>query len=433
MTPSRRLLGVCGLVAIAAAADVARGGFTVTIAAGALVTAAALSDLLASRRLPAPDVTRAVPSSIPVGNWCTVRLRLAAPAGRAIDVEVFDHHPPLAEVEGMPLAARVPAGGWVEISYRVRPRARGAMTFGRAEVRLRSALGLFDLSRRAGGTTTVRVCPDYAPAIRYALLAVDNRTSQIGIRRRPRRGEGTELHALRDYRPGDPLRQIDWKATSRRGRLVSREYQDERDQQVVFLLDCGRSMRAVDDGESHFDHALKSLLLLAYVALKQGDSVGLLAFGETERRVAPMKGPAAMRRLLDAVHDLSPGASASDIASAAARFSATQRKRALVVVLTNLRDEEGAEAAAVLRRLRRRHLVMVASLRESALDRALATPVATFDDALRVGAVHHYLEARRRAHRAISGHGIRLLDVKPSSLPVAIVNRYLDVKGSGSL
>ena len=99
----------------------------------------------------------------------------------------------------------------------------------------------------------------------------------VGAHLRRRRGEGTEFQQLREYRLGDSLRQIDWKATQRARKLISRDYQDERNQQVMLLVDTGRRMLARDDGLSHFDHVLNAALLVAYIALRQGDVVGLLA------------------------------------------------------------------------------------------------------------------------------------------------------------
>src|SRR5262249_28255577 len=160
---------------------------------------------------------------------------------------------------------------------------------------------------------------------------------------------------------------------------------------------CGRSMRSIDRGEAHFDHALRSVLLLSYVAVRQGDAVGLLTFGGVDRWLPPVKGPGAMKSLLHAVYDLETTTQAADYTAAATRLMSRLRKRALVVVVSNLRDEDGSELASSLALLRRRHLVMVASLREAALDEALERPIVGLDDALRAGAIHHYLDARRQA------------------------------------
>jgi uncharacterized protein (DUF58 family) len=269
--------------------------------------------------------------------------------------------------------------------------------------------------------------------MKYTLLATDNRTSQLGIRKRPRRGEGLDFLQLREYREGDALRQIDWQATSRLQKGISREYQDERDQQIIFLLDCGRKMHARDEDLSHFDHALNAVLLLAHVALRQGDAVGLMTFSGERRWLAPRKGSAHLNSLMNTVYDLRTSVRASDYLAAANELTVRVRKRALVVIVSNLRDEEQDELAQSLRVLRRSHLVLLASMQERILARALEGPVHDLDSALRVSSTRRYLEQRQRAHQQVTRAGIMALDVEPQQLAVALVNGYLDIKSRGSL
>ena len=228
---------------------------------------------------------------------------------------------------------------------------------------------------RVGEPSVLRVYPNFAALSGYALFATDNRLSQIGVLQRRRRGEGLDFDQLREYREGDSQRKIDWKASQRMHKLISREYQDERDQQVVFLVDCGRRMRAKDDDCSHFDHALDATLLLAYVGLRQGDAVGLMTMSGDERFLAPRKSRAMVNRILNTVYDLQPGLLTSDYYQAAVNLSKRLRKRALIVIISNLRDEDDDTLLPALRLLQKRHLVLFASLRERALDEAVDLPV----------------------------------------------------------
>lgn len=434
MTPSPRLAWV--LAAWAAA------GFLLPLEArilppwllaGAGLAVMVAADAAFGARRPTPAVVRRVQDALPLGDPSEVGLVVSHPGKRPLSIELFDHPPGTLGTAGLPLHANVPAGAPVMLRYAVTPTARGTMAFEPASIRFPSPLGLWECHRRAGDRQTIRVFPNFRKAARWSLYAVDNHASRLGVRLRPRRGEGTELRELREYREGDAIRQIDWKATSRLRRPISREYQAERDQQVVFLLDCGRTMRAADDGAAHFDHALNAVLLLGYVALRQGDAVGLLAFGSTARWLEPVRGPGGMKTLLEAVYDLETAPYASDYAAAAADLLARQRRRALVVVISNLGDGEGFEIAAPLQTLRRRHLVVLGSLREAALDRAVAAPVSGFEAALRIASTHRFLEARDRAHRGFQSRGIHVLDCQAAELPPALVNRYLDIKRAGTL
>jgi uncharacterized protein (DUF58 family) len=229
------------------------------------------------------------------------------------------------------------------------------------------------------------------------------------------------------------MRQIDWKAASRRGRLVSRDYREEKDQNVILMLDCGRRMHSRDGALTFFDRVLDAALLLSYVALRQGDAVGVMTFSGVDRWTPPRKGRSAMNGLLNAVFDLQTSTAPSDFAEAAHRLATRQRRRSLVVILTNLREDDGAELTQALAPLRRRHVVQVASLREPALTEALATPLTSWEDGLRYGAVQQYLDDRERAHGLLSRAGMRALDVEPDDLPAALVKNYLDIKRAGVL
>jgi len=279
----------------------------------------------------------------------------------------------------------------------------------------------------------VRVYPNFAAVSKYALLATEERLSQIGVLKQRRRGQGSEFHQLREYRQGDALRQVDWRASARVHKLISREYQDERDQRVVFLLDCGRRMRARDAELSHFDQALNAVLLLAYVALRKGDSVGVGTFGGEDRWQAPAKGQITLNRILNLLYDLQPQTVVPDYRRAAVELVARQRKRALVIVVTNLRDEDSEDLQAAANLLKRRHLVLVASLREAAVDEVLEDDVADFGDALRVAAAHDYLRHREKSLELLRAMGITSVDVQPQALSLELVNSYLAIKARGAL
>jgi uncharacterized protein (DUF58 family) len=299
-------------------------------------------------------------------------------------------------------------------------------------VRVASPFGLWEMPGRIGRRETLRCYPDFAELADYALFATENRLSRIGVLQRRRRGSGLEFLQLRDYRQGDAMRQIDWKATSRRGKLIAREYEDERDQQIVFLIDCGRRMIGRDGTLSHFDEALNAVLLLAFVALRQGDAAGLMTFaGDSPRFVAPRKSQSTVNLFLNALYDVQPTLRPPDYHAAAIELSRRLRRRSLVIVLSNLRDEDEETLSPALELLRRTHLVLFANLREAVLDALREKPVANLEDALAYAAGAVYERDRESVTRRLRASGTILLDTLPTNLAFALVNRYLDLKRSG--
>jgi uncharacterized protein (DUF58 family) len=433
MRPSQMLLSLLAttvVLSLLAALDMLPDGVG-RIGAGVVLGLAALDAVLA-RGEPPPSVTRYVRTILPVNRNTDVELTIRNPMSRAAVMRVDDETPVGLERAGLPLQVRIGAGADHRVTYTMRPLARGEHAFGRVYVTLRSPLRLWQRTLRCGAAQRVRVYPDFGVISGYLAPLSDRRVAHAGIKVTPRRGAGLEFHQLREYRPSDAVRQVDWNATSRRRRLISREYHEERDQQVLFLLDSGRRMRSRDGDLSHFDHAMNAMLLLAYVALRQGDEVGVLAFGASRRWIPQLRGIGAVRTLLNAVYDLHSGAQAADYVAVAEEVMVRHRKRALIVLLTNAREEDH-DLNVALSLLRRRHVVLLANLREAVLDDVLSEPVVDLDGALGYTGTLLHLAQRRTMSRALRSRVHLLIDARPDELPVRVVNGYWQIKRSGAL
>jgi uncharacterized protein (DUF58 family) len=371
--------------------------------------------------------------ALSLGTWSDVELTLHNHYRYPVMLDVFDHHPVEVEQSGLPVHIRIPARNWAKVHYQVRPLQRGPAAFEKLQMRFHSFLGFWQKNVMMPLRSEIKNYPNFSSVMKYTLLATDQRLNQMGILRKRRRGEGLDFHQLREYRDGDSLRQIDWKATARTHKLISRDYQEERDQQVIFMVDCGRRMLAHDNELSHFDHTLNAILLLSHVALRQGDAVGLMTFSGHDRWLPPRKSIGNVNAILNSVYDLQPSLVSPDYIAAATRLMKKQKRRALIVLITNLRDEDESELIPALHIMRKRHLVLLASLQENSINDLINQEVRGFDSALDYAAAQHYLNYRREAHQKIERQGILAFDVEPDKLPVNIVNRYLDIKVSGQL
>jgi uncharacterized protein (DUF58 family) len=392
-----------------------------------------LCDGLALSLLRTMSVQRRLPKRFALGEASEVRLVFGNIGRLNAEVEVFDGIPIWAEASAMPWRGRVPAGREIQISHPVKIFERGEIIFSRVRVRRSSMLGFWQRQTSHVAEEKVKVYPNYEPVIRFAMLGMQNRESPMGIVRRPRAGTSRDFHQLRDYRDGDPFSQIDWKASSRRQMLISRDYQEQRDQTVIFLIDTGRRMRAMDGDLPQFDHALNAVLLVSHIALRQGDQVGVKSFGGTDRWLPPIKGGHAMPVILNHLYDYQTTSAPSDFAGAVQHLMARQRRRALVIVLTNLRGEDGKELVGALDVLKSRHLVMLASLKEKSVEDSASNPVVEFSDALRFLAAERYRSERREILTALGTRGVLTLDSTAQEFAAALANRYLDVKAAGKI
>ena len=395
--------------------------------------ALAILDAVRLKRLPSPRLHRQMPGSLALGRWGEVRLEVEHDFAHPLNIQIFDHVPDGLSFENLPLTVELRPGRHSLAGYRLRPLKRGHFTFEHCEISLPSPLGLWSGKRLLNVADNTRVYPDFARLYGGQLLAVDNWLSQLGVRQRQRRGLGLEFHQLREFREGDSLRQIDWKATARQRTPIAREYQDERDQQIIFMLDCGRRMRSQDGELSHFDHALNACLLLSYIALRQGDAVGLNTFAsDRPHYLAPVKGTDQLKVLLNTVYDLNSTQRPADYQAAANQLLARQKRRALVVLVTDLRDEDDEELLTAVKRLGKQHRVLVASLREDLLDNLRHAPVQTLPEALAYCGTVDYLNERAELHERLSAHGVPVVDARPAELGAELVTRYLSWKKAGA-
>lgn len=405
----------------------------VWIIAGVIILIATCFDIFQAFRLPKPEINREVSLNIAHGETTRIKLFIKNNSRQNLNLQLFDDIPASFQYEAMPVTMRLNSNEVNRVEYSVKPRKRGNALFSKVFIRALSPLRLWQYQYTVDTQTAVRVYPNFSSITKFALLALDNRESAMGVQQKRMRGEGLEFHQLREYRIGDSLRQIDWKASIRLQKMISREYQQERDQKIIFMLDCGRRMTATDGEYSHFDEALNSLLLLGYVALRQGDAVGLQCFGGDDRFLPPRKGLDTINKLLNFSYDLAPTPQAPDYMSAVKNLLKREKRRSLVIWLTNLRDDDAEELKPTIHLLRKHHLVLVANLKETLLDTLEKTIPDNFEEALTISATTEFKEKRRETLTALSHKGAILVDTIPSLLPSALVNAYLDIKASGKL
>ena len=395
-----------------------------------LVGLLALLDGIALRQ-PRLEVTRSLDPHLALGVRQRVGLKIINHEVRRQELWVTDFPPAQVQLEGLPVKLELEPGAYARVRYSITPHQRGLARFGQPCCRVTSGGGFWERNFYYGEAQESKIYPNYKPLFRSSFIGNDQLYSDLGLQLRQRRGEGTDFHQLRDFRIGDSLRQIDWRATARFNKPISREYQEERDQQVVFLLDCGRRMRARDGDISHFDHALNALLISAFVALRQGDSVGLLSFAGQSRWVAPIKGRFQISRLLEQIYDLDSSSSTSDYLEVAQQLMTRQPRRSLIVLISSLEPQDSDDLMKAVRLLSQRHLVMVASMRQQVLTDTLAAEVVSMDDALKFCGVSRHLQDQSAMYTQLRSDNIIVADTSPAIMHATLINEYMALKRSG--
>lgn len=307
---------------------------------------------------------------------------------------------------------------------------RGAFTLDTAYLRVQSRWGLWLRYLVCPIETLIHVYPDMKQLAEYAVLARTNRLSLMGVRRTRRVGQDNEFERLRDYTRDDAYKHIHWRSTARRNKLTVKDFQANQSQRILFLVDCGRMMTNEAAGLSLLDHALNAMLMMSYVALRQGDSVGLLCFSdEIDGFVPPRGGMRQMNRVLHASFDRYARLVESRYDEAFLYLSAHCRKRALVVLMTNVIDEVNAnQIQQYLQSFVGRHLPLAVLLRDRVLFDAADQEPTNDEELYRAAAAAEILTWRQQVLADLSAKGVLSLDVFPDELTAPLVNQYLDIK-----
>ena len=435
-TPTRRFALACAVAApiwLVSAADV--GGWISLVVLFSLLTAVLL-DVAALPRAHDLEVSRTFGETIGVGDRAEGQYRVISRWGRALYVTLFDALPAryLSGAEAYEELA-LPPRDMLELRFTVVGASRGETLLGNVAVRVRTPLGLAARTFTYQRSDRVLVAPSLAGVKRFRWLAVHHRLATVGVRDARRRGEGRSFARLRDYVVGDDPRHIDWKATGRRGRPITREFTVEQSQTVFLLVDAGRSMTQLAGRYPRFEYALSAALLLADVAISAGDRVGALVFDDQLRALVPaQRGMTALHALRTAMVPVQPTLVEPDYAAAFRTLAQRQRKRALIVLVTDVIDARSARALlAHLTHGASRHLALVVALRNEALLHASLAPGTRSSDLYLSGAAEELIAERLTALQRMRDAGVVVLDVAPGAMAAAVVNQYLELKSRGAL
>lgn len=381
------------------------------------------------------EVEREAPETFAVGRPTECGYRWRNASGHSARLTVREVRPAIL---GGPMPSRglaVPAHGTARERLPVAAVHRGREREGWLAVRSLGPLGLVYRQGRIPLPWAVTVYPAMPASRLKASLAEAVRRKESGRRAHRRLGEGRQFESLREWVPGDDTRHIDWKASARRRKVITRQFEEERRQQVMLVIDAGRLLTAEIGGEARIEYVVRAALWLALAANYHDDDVGVMVFSDTVRHyVPPQRGRRGLRQVLDALAATEASLVEPDYPAAFRYLAVRNRKRALTVFFTDVIDELASEAlVANVASLRPRHLPLVVTLRNPDLDRVATARPGSVRDAYRKAAAEELLRARNDALAVMRARGALVLDVSPDRASWSVVDRYLELKRRGTL
>lgn len=393
------------------------------------VTAA---DLLLLFYRPQPVVQRHLPKIVPVNQPFVGRINLQYRGKGKIKAQLLEQCPEGMSCEFQPRSVVLDQKP-LNVTLDYKAVQRGSRHWQWLQWTDDSLLGLWRRRSLIPCPSVLAVYPDYARSRRQLSISMARSMHELGIVQQKRAGDSQEFHQLRAYQQGDSMRQIDWKATSRRRQLVTREYTEESNQSLVLMLDCGRRMRLRNGPRELLDDAMDASLMVAEIALRQGDKVSVQCFAaEPFYWSGVNKTPQAISAMLAQLHDVHSQPEASDYVAAAQRLRSILKQRSTVVLVTHTRNESLEELSMAAKILSDRHRVVLADMHDGILQQVLAEEPQNFDQTMTYLGALEYQDKRLRAQRQLKQQGTDVADVAPHQLVSALVQAYHRHRGKAA-
>jgi len=381
-------------------------------------------------------IVREAPPAFSVGRALPVTYRWTNPLRRRLVLVVREVFPPeLRPEQGIERRLQIEAGKPLRDEVHLTPTHRGKGAGGRLHLRILGPWGLVWRQVRREVPWQATVYPNLIGASLRSLPTQAQRRREAGFRNVRRLGEGRLFESLKEWVPGEDTRNIDWKATARRGKVMARQYEDERRQQVLIVIDAGRMLTAEVDGRARLESVVEAALHLAHSAEEHDDNIGLMVFAdEVQQFIAPARGRRALRAVVDALASIKGKLVEPNYPAAFAYLATRNRKRALTVLFTDVIDRTASEAlVAQIGTLRPRHLPLAVALRDPALERLATVRPATTGAAFERAAAEELLQSREEALAEMRNRGVLVLDVPPAGASAAVVEQYNRLKRRGVL
>lgn len=381
-------------------------------------------------------IVREAPPAFSVGRPLPMTYRWTNPLKRRLSLIVREVFPPeLKPEQGIERRVTVPPDSMVRDTLTLTPTHRGKGTGGRLHLRILGPWGLVWRQVRREVPWQATVYPNLVGASLRSLPTQAQRRREAGFRNVRRLGEGRLFESLKEWVPGEDTRTIDWKATARRGKVMARQYEDERRQQVLIVIDAGRMLTAEVEGRARLESVIEAALHLAHSAEEHDDNIGLMVFAdEVQQFIAPGRGRRALRAVLDGLASIEGKLVEPNYPAAFAYLAARNRKRALTVLFTDVIDRTASEAlVAQVGTLRPRHLPLAVALRDPALERLATVRPASTAAAFERAAAEELLQSREEALAEMRNRGVLVLDVPPAGASAAVVDQYNRLKRRGVL
>lgn len=350
-----------------------------------------------------------------------------------VKVKVIDEIPFQFQKRDFLLETKLPSGGEKMFHYQLRPTERGVYSFGSLNIFAVSPIGFLARKHTFGQSQEVPVYPSFLQLQKYDLLAFTNHLHEYGLKKIRRIGHTMEFEQIKDYVLGDDIRNINWKATAKRGQLMVNQYQDEKSQPVYSVIDKGRVMKMPFNGLSLLDYAINATLVISNIALKKQDKAGMFSFSDKiENRVVAERRSSQMNLILETLYNLETNFIESDFSRLYVDVKRNLNQRSLLLLYTNFETMDALHRQLpYLVAMAKQHLLVVIFFENTELNEFAHKKAETVHQIFEQTIAEKFIYEKKLIVNELRKHGIQTILTKPEDLTVNTINKYLEIKARG--
>ncbi len=376
---------------------------------------------------------RQTPQRLSNGDDNAIRITINSKYNFSIECSIIDEIPHQFQIRNFEIVSLLEKHSVKTFTYNLRPTNRGVFEFGNINVFVKSNIGLFKRRFVLNQKQSVPVYPSFIQMRKFEMYAISNRLTDIGIKKIRRLGHTMEFDQIKEYVRGDDIRSINWKATARSQNLMVNQFQDERSQQVINVIDMGRVMKMPFEGLNLLEYAINTSLVISNIALIKDDKAGLLSFSNKDSIIVrPEKKRTHIRKIQEALFNLETNFMESDYERLLINFKTHLNQRSLVMLYTNFETYSSMERQLpYLKRIARDHLLVTIFFENTELTTLLEKDSENLDDIYIKTVAEKFNYEKKQIVKSLSKHGIHSILTPPKELSVNAINKYLEMKARG--
>jgi len=401
-----------------------------------LVFLAAMVDyLLLFREKEAVLAQRILPEKLSNGDENPVKVDIKNNYSFKIHIRIIDEIPFQFQKRDFLIEKQIESGKNTLFQYILEPKERGEYNFGALNIFASSPLGFISKRFTFQKDAMLPAYPSFVHLRKYELMALQNEFLLGGIKKIRKLGHTMEFEQIKEYVPGDDVRTINWKATSKSNRLMVNQFQDEKAQRIFMLIDKGRTMKMPFNGLSLLDYSINATMALSHIILKKGDRAGMMTFSKkTENKVAADNKSGQLRKISESLYNIKTDFFESDFNRLYQDVKYSVNQRSLILLFTNFETLDGLNRQLkYLRGIAKNHLLVVIFFKNSELQALLHKNPENMQEIYDEIIAEKFEFEKKLIIQELRKYGIYSVYTLPENLNVDVINKYLEIKARGIL